>query len=262
MSRRPFRLAGRLIVLPALLSFAACQAEGPEGEIEEGVESEEAMQTEEGMQREETPGQATGTPRAHDSLLSAAEDRRAERRTAERREVPRGTRVTLRLNERVSTESADAGDPVTAGVVQAVRDESGEVLIPEGAEAVGQVVASERSGGENDQAVLGIQFDSLQIHGETYPLSATVREAAPETTEGDTGAETAAKIAIGTAAGALIGQVIGGDTEATVAGGAAGAVAGTAIALTSREGEATLEEGSRIVLQLDDPIPLRQSESR
>ena len=61
---------------------------------------------------------------------------------------------------------------------------------------------------------------------------------------------------IGAAAGALVGQVLGKDTEATLKGAAVGAAAGTVVAVASRNGDATLEEGSRITVRTEEPIRL------
>jgi uncharacterized membrane protein len=86
------------------------------------------------------------------------------------------------------------------------------------------------------------------------PIVGTVTGAEIDTSTRDTGAETAAKIAIGAAAGAIIGQIIGKNTESTLAGAGVGAVAGTVVALTTRDGHATMPSGSTIVVRLDQPL--------
>lgn len=211
-----------LLALPALLLMGACQV----GEANE--QPEEAA--------------ATAAPEEQDEEMAPM--------------VPAGTTMTLRMAEAISTQSHEAGDGFTATVTEPVHASDGSVLIPTGATMHGSVESSERSTGPEDAAALTFRFDELHVHGAAYPVSATVESAEARQTEGDSGAESAAKVAIGAAAGALVGQVLGQDTESTLQGAAAGAAAGTVVAVASRNGDATLEEGSRITVRTQDPIQL------
>lgn len=244
MFQNPLRTLGLALVVPLLIGAIGCGPDQGEDEPEADAFQEERP----------TPAEEQA-PTASES--ESAE--RTERRTAERRTVPTGTVMTLSLNETVSTNSHEVGDEFATEVTQSVRGEDGTTLIPEGAEVRGVVEESRRSAGPEDQAIIAFRLESLELEGDRYPLEATVQQARPERSEGDSGAETAAKIAIGTAAGALIGQVLGEDTESTLGGAAAGAVAGTVVALTSRQGDATLHEGSRLRIQLNEPIQLERS---
>lgn len=170
--------------------------------------------------------------------------------------VPVGTTMDLRMAETISTQSHEAGDGFTANVIEPVHGSDGSVLIPSGATLHGTIESSERSTGPEDPAALTFRFDELHMKGNTYPVTATVQSAEARETEGDSGAESAAKVAIGAAAGALVGQVLGKDTESTLQGAAVGAAAGTVVAVASRNGDATLEEGSRITVRMEEPIRL------
>lgn len=170
--------------------------------------------------------------------------------------IPSGTLISLRLLETVSTDTHAAGDAVAATVTDPVHGADGTVLVPSGARMGGVVERSVRSSGPEDPAVLAFHFDRLYVGDESYPVTATVESAEARQTEGDSGAETAAKIAIGTAAGALLGQVLGGDTESTLKGAAAGTVAGAVVAITSRQGDATLEQGSTVTIRTQEAIRL------
>lgn len=243
----PLRTLGAALAAPALIAALAC---GPGEDADDAPESG-AFQEQE-SEESAAPRQGDRTPGVSDRESSD----RAARRTAERTTIPRGSVLTLRLDESVSTETHDRGDHFTAEVTQTVRSEDGTVLVPEGAEMRGVVEESQRSAGPEDQAILALRLESLEVEGRRYPVRATVQQARPEQTEGDTGAETAAKIAIGTAAGALVGQVLGGETETTLGGAAAGAAAGALVALSSRRGDATLPEGSRLRIELVEPVRL------
>lgn len=184
----------------------------------------------------------------------AAESEEAPAETAAT--VSAGTMLTLELGETISTSSHSAGDPVTATVTEAVTAADGTVLIPVGSSVSGTVRESQRSEGPEDPAVLAFDFRTLTVGGQSYPITATVENAEPNRTAGDSDAESVAKVAIGTAAGALVGQVLGGSEEATVGGAAAGTLAGAAVAITSQHGDATLRAGSTITVQIQEPVEL------
>lgn len=217
------KAAGRLLLtVPALLLMGACQV----GEANEQPEDA--------------------------STAAAAEEQEEEMAPM----VPAGATMTLRMAETISTQSHEAGDGFTATVTEPVHASDGSVLIPNGATVHGTVESSERSTGPEDPAALTFRFDELHVDGSAYPMTATVESAEARQTEGDSGAESAAKVAIGAAAGALVGQVLGEDTESTLQGAAVGAAAGTVVAVASRNGDATLEEGSRITVRTQEPIRL------
>lgn len=257
----PFRAACLTVLLSIPLALAGCEPEQPGSEYgeEESIEQEEA--TAETMRRQaEEPEAARGE---RSSEEGPAEEAPAETRSMPDEEsavVPSGTELTLTLDETVSTESHEQGDRFASEVSEEVRGRDGRVLVPRGTRVEGVVAESSRSAGDEEQAVLALRFDSIDVAGAKRPLAATVEDARPERSEGDTGAETAAKVAIGTAAGALVGQILGESTESTLGGAAAGAAAGAVVALTTREGDAVLEEGSVVTVRLDEPIRLDSGE--
>lgn len=167
-----------------------------------------------------------------------------------------GALVVLRLRQMLSTRTSRVGDVFYAELAEDILDARGTVLVLMGATVRGRVTDVRRSEGADDDALLALSFEALMVDGRTYPIRATVVEAAPETTRGDSELESAAKIATGTAAGALIGRILGKKKEATVVGGVVGAAAGTAVALSTRHGDATLREGSSIVIRLHEPVLL------
>lgn len=215
------KAAGRLLLtVPTLLLMAACQV----GEANEQPEDA--------------------------SVTAAAETQEEEMAPM----VPVGTTMSLRMAETISTQSHEAGDGFTATVTEPVHASDGSVLIASGATMYGTVETSERSTDPEDPAALTFRFDELQVDGNAYPVTATVESAEARQTEGDSEAESAAKVAFGAAAGALVGQVLGKDTESTLQGAAVGAAAGTVVAVASRNGDATLEEGSQITVRTEEPI--------
>jgi hypothetical protein len=90
------------------------------------------------------------------------------------------TTIPIDFSQSVSAESAKQGDLVLAKTIQAIQLPTGGA-IPAGSRVVGHVLAA--SGFAYDttpyahqkQSVLSIHFDSVQVKGESLPLSVTVR---------------------------------------------------------------------------------------
>lgn len=171
--------------------------------------------------------------------------------------VTEGTRMTLRLAERLSTNDNQAGDVFRATVSQDVRSSQGDLLVPAGTPARGIVVQSQESQGSDEPAVLALRLETLELNGESLPLDATIVEADSKSDTRDSGGETAAKIAVGAAAGALVGRIIGKDTKGALIGAGAGAAAGTVFAITTKGGQASIDEGATIAIVLDQPLQVR-----
>jgi hypothetical protein len=171
------------------------------------------------------------------------------------RAIPAGSILTFEVRENVSTASHVSGDGFSLVLVDAVNG-SAESILPAGTAARGTVTESHKSTGPEDQALLAVRIASVASGGSQRPIEGEVQSAAIESSTQDSGSRTAATIAVGTAAGAIIGQILGRDTRATVAGAAVGTVIGVGVALTSRDGDARLPVGSRIVVRLDRDLAL------
>lgn len=160
------------------------------------------------------------------------------------------------MTENVSTSANRKGDTFEAVVTHDVAVSDGRVLIPAGSLARGEVIEASRGDGDTP-AILAVRVRTIQVADEWLPLDATMVSADLKRDAGDTATETAGKIAIGAAAGALLGQILGKSTESTLAGAGVGTIAGAVVALTSRAGDATLNEGSQLRVRLDSPLVMR-----
>lgn len=175
--------------------------------------------------------------------------------------VPTGTTFAIRLDETLSTETNQPGDPFSATLADPIVSADGLVLIPAGATVRGRVTAAEKSDRVGETAVIKVAFETISFGGRSYPLQASVVEANPERRTRTPKKESAAKIAAGAAAGAILGQVLGKDTESTLKGAAVGAAAGTAIAMGTADVDAVLPAGSQMVIRLDAPVEVPRSAS-
>jgi hypothetical protein len=171
------------------------------------------------------------------------------------RAIPAGTVLTFEVRENVSTSSHVAGDAFSLVLVDGVTG-SGGAALGSGTQARGLVTDIHKSTGPNDDAILGVQVVSIDAGGVQRSIEGQVQSAAIESDNRDSGARTAATIATGAAAGAIIGQILGRDTRSTVTGAAVGTAVGVGVALSTRGGDATLPQGSRIVVRLDRDLVL------
>lgn len=206
-------------------------------------------------ERATEPAEAEAPPA--DSEARAETPVREEPRTVT---VPAGSDVRVALNQTLSTEDSRVGDLFTARVLQPVTGEGGRyVAIPPGSTVRGRVTAVQPSGGQGQRAIIQVALTEITVEDATYPFSATVVEANPETRGRSSTGEKAVKIGAGTAAGAILGRVIGGGSKGTVIGAVAGAAAGTAITLGTEDVDAVLAEGSEMVLRTDEPFAIPMS---
>ena len=170
------------------------------------------------------------------------------------RTVAAGSTFDLAVEAKVTTESSKVGDVVHATISQDVLGDGGQVLLPAGTRLSGRVVESQASTGPDAPAVLRLAFESVSVNGEERPLKASVVEMDVKADTRDSTTRTAAKVGIGAAAGAIAGRVIGGDRGDAVKGAVVGGVAGGVVAAATKSGHATLEQGARIVIRLEEAL--------
>lgn len=164
-----------------------------------------------------------------------------------------GTEFRVALRQELSTKNNQPGDRFTASVIEPLIDGT-RVIVQSGALVRGEVTAVQKSGGQGQSAIIKIAFYEVSFDGETYPISASVVEAHPETEGRYSTGDKAARIGGGAVAGAILGRVLGGNSKGTIIGAAVGAAAGTAITLATEDVDAVLPAGSEMRLRLDEPL--------
>ncbi|MCX6550372.1 MAG: hypothetical protein NTY02_05080 [Acidobacteria bacterium] len=203
-----------------------------------------------------TTGSTTrAVPRDQIVAMQSADDMPAELPPVARfREftLPAGTRLEVRLNSPVGSESSHAGDPVEATLTTPVIVDGTEVL-PAGSVVRGRVEAARSSGKVKGRGDLTLRFDSVSVAGseERDPIAARASFLAPSGKKRDI-----AMIGIPAAGGALIGALIGGGKGAAIGAGIGGG-AGTGVALSTRGPQVVLPSGSLLALPLDQAIDVR-----
>jgi hypothetical protein len=182
-----------------------------------------------------TPGRATDPPRS-----------------ARFREVtlPATTRISVRLESSLSSETSRLEDPVGGVLVEPVQRD-GTTLLPEGSDLRGAVTAVARAGKVKGRASLALRFDTIAAGGDVQHIDARfARTAAPGT------AKDAKTVGIPAAGGAVIGAILGGKKGAAI-GAAAGGGAGAAVVLDTPGKPIELPRGTVLSLELGEPLMVK-----
>ncbi len=162
--------------------------------------------------------------------------------------VPAGTRIEVRLRTTVKTETAAAGDTITAVLLKPIRS-GGRVAVPEGSELTGRIETIQAASRTNEGHVR-LVFREIQLpDGRRSPVWITNSFGA---SSGNRGRRFAIYMSTLGAAGALI-----GGKSARVAGILGGALIGFVIGTSSgppRLPNLTLKAGRQIELELREDL--------
>lgn len=162
--------------------------------------------------------------------------------------IPVGQELDLRLQERLSSETATAEQRFQATTAVDVM-QGDRVLIPAGSTVRGVVRSVDKAGNIDRTGRLTLAFDQIVVHGRTYP----VRALATQVFESRGIRDEAATVGTGGAVGAIIGGIIGGLKGALI-----GAAVGAGGVIAATEGkDVVLEPGTIIRIRLDEPLQIR-----
>src|SRR2546421_8290186 len=155
--------------------------------------------------------------------------------------VREGTKISVVIDEAVSSKTAKMGQTVTGTVSQDVAS-GGKVVIPRGSAAKLTVSSVQASGRLSTPAKLYLRLRTVTVGGKKYTLSTSSAGRA----EGGKGKRDAGFIGGGAAGGAIIGALAGGGKGAAV-GAAAGAGGGTGGAAATGKKEIGLLAEKKLV---------------
>jgi hypothetical protein len=166
-------------------------------------------------------------------------------------EVPAGTSLAIRVNERISVKSAQVGDRFSGEVVHPVMS-GNSIAIPSGTPVDGVIDASHRRGHFKGRSVLELRLVSMRLNGQRYTLDTAdnVR------TKKGKGKRSAAFIGGGTGAGMLIGGLATGGVGLVV-GGLIGAGGGTALGGLTGNRDIIIPAESVVSFRLADDLAVQ-----
>jgi hypothetical protein len=168
--------------------------------------------------------------------------------------VPAGTHIDLTINDELSSRKNKPGDTFTAKVVNDIRDQSGNVVIEQGATVNGNVVAVKPAPNRRTPGTLTLALTTVETNGKTFPIRATIDSVQHEhRTQPITGRD-AAKVGVGAAAGAVVGQVISKNTKGTVIGAVVGGMAGAGVAAETKDLDIVIPDESHILITVSEPL--------
>lgn len=172
---------------------------------------------------------------------------RDRNRTYRDREIPEGTELDVRLEEALSSETAQLEQRFEATTAADIL-QNDRVLIPAGSRVRGVVSAVDSASRTDRRGSMTLAFDQITVNGRTYDMRGTVTEVL----EGDKSNEVA-KIGGGAGVGAVIGGLLGG-----LKGAILGAVIGAGGTIAATEGsDVKLDAGTIVRMRLDAPLVVR-----
>lgn len=160
-----------------------------------------------------------------------------------------GTLISVRLAEKVSSETHKEGDAFLATLDQPLV--VNELVIAErGARAEGRIVASEGAGRVKGVSSIALELVTVTTSdGQRIELKTqSFAKEGPKTV-----AQDAAKVGAAAGIGAAIGAIIGGGKGAGI-GAAAGGAAGTGTVMATRGKAAELPAETRISFRVNEPV--------
>jgi hypothetical protein len=183
--------------------------------------------------------------------------------------LPEKTRITLQLNNKLSTKVNSEGDEFTAYVTAPVLL-GDRIVIPKGSIVSGSISRIIRPGRFKGKAVLNVLFQSIEIPGRgPLPIMASlarmdteghggIRSEGTVEGEGSEGSDIGRVVMPGIV-GAGVGTLAGGGKGAAIGGGI-GAAIGLATVFATRGKEIEVPRGSSLDILLDKPlsIPLEE----
>lgn len=183
-------------------------------------------------------------------------------------EIPQGAHMLLRMENSISTRTAQAGDYVYLRTASPIAS-GGEIVVPSGSYVQGVVVQAKRSGRVSGRAEIAIRLDTLTLpSGKVVKFSPHLSSVDP----GDTGQKVAGKenaieqapsrgqdasrIAILAGSGAALGGLTDRSWKGAGIGAGAGGAVGLATVLMARGKEVELRQGSSLDVVFDRAVTL------
>lgn len=169
-------------------------------------------------------------------------------RAPERITIPAGTRLEVRLSDGLSSAGNRNGDAFAATLAEPVVV-GNQIVVPEGANASGQVLEARASGHLKTPAELAVALTSLEVGSKSYDIeTSTYARRGRSHKKHD-----AVWIGGATAGGALLGALVGGGKGAAIGAGL-GAGGGTAGAYATGKKDIVLPAETRLSFELAQPL--------
>jgi hypothetical protein len=193
-------------------------------------------------------GSGSGAGNGSGASGGVYDTRRDDRRPSGRTIIPEGTEIDARLQQALSSSTAQVEDRFEATTVADLY-RGNDVLIPAGSILRGVVSSVNPATRTDRKGALTVAFDEITVNGRRYQMRGTVTEALEsEGIRGEVG-----RIGAGSAIGGIIGGIIGG-----VKGAVLGVLIGGGGTIAATEGkDVNLPPGTILRVRLDSPPDIR-----
>ena len=187
-------------------------------------------------------------PAAEAGGVASSSPSTSPRPAAASSDIPVGTAFDVRLQNTLSSSTAQVEDRFEATTIIDLRDRD-RVIVPAGSVMRGVVRSVTKAGRLERKGSMTVVFDQLTVGGRSYPIRATVTQALEsEGIKGEAG-----KIGAGAGVGAIIGGILGG-----VKGALAGILIGGGGTIAATEGkDVDLPAGTTLRVRLDSGLNVR-----
>ena len=204
-----------------------------------------------------TPPRTTTPPRSTTPSSSSSDNASSPPATVAR-SLPAGTSIRATTNSQISSHTNKVGEVVTATVSADVKDAAGHVVIPSGSTVNLRITQIHESENKSDSTgTLALAVESVEMNGNTYPVSADVMVTGKLVSHG-VAAGDVAKVGAGAAAGAIVGRVLGGS-KGTIIGGVLGGAVGAQRAVETKDRDIVVASGTAITVELRDRFTASRS---
>ena len=184
---------------------------------------------------------------AQNRVTAAREQTREQASGQNRRIIPAGSELDVRLETRLYSDTAKVEDPVEATtMIDLYRGD--DLIIPAGSRLSGYVSSVDRASRTDRKGELTVQFTRLNVGGRTRDVRAHVTQVLESSgLKGEAG-----RIGAGAGVGAIIGGILGG-----VKGAIAGILIGGGGVIAATEGkDVDLPVGTILRVRFEDAVPL------
>jgi YMGG-like Gly-zipper len=168
--------------------------------------------------------------------------------------LPAGTKVSVRNEDTINSDTAVEGQTYAAEVTDDVLDANGDVVIPHGSSAQIVIRSASKGGRFRGTSDLVLDLQSISVEGQQYNVSTTdVKESGRQGFGANK--RTAEFTGGGAAIGAIIGAIAGRGKGAAIGAGA-GAGAGALTQVATKGGSIKVPSETVLTFQLDKPVQI------
>jgi hypothetical protein len=262
------RATGTLVLALCLVGRAQAQQDQQQGQSQEQPPPQQQQQAQDSQTKPTYASQdADKPPYAHDRPLrnpSSAQNQTAQNPPEPQYQpvpasliIPAGTILPIRINEYLSTDHNQIGDPFTAVLEQPIIV-NGWVVARRGQTLIGKVKIVQKTGRIKGVSQLGVELTDLTVvDGRQVPILTELSQGSGGTSRG----QDVATVGTTTGFGALIGAAAGWGKGAAIGAGV-GAATGLGAVLLTRGRPAILEPETPLSFRLVDPVTVETTGSQ